>query len=157
MPIITETSCTNCVLCPLHANEGQVVYFWPRWFHKNALVLLLVCLATFPAAIWAKSPAAHAIPGHQKVVKTAVTHVFRPHQEHRLAYIGLFCSFFAPHDCQNLPANSMFCMRGNRLLVLVTVKSFVPGRLVVTLKRDLLALAVLETIGQSAGLVRGGA
>ena len=70
--------------------------------------------------------------------------VFRPQEEHRLTCIAHFVRFVAPHNCQNL----LFVMRGYHHLLLVIVRNIEPRNLAVSIDRDFLALAVLETIRQ---------
>ena len=52
--------------------RGTLYTFGRNGSNKSQYVLSPVCFATFPAVVWAKLPAAHAMSGHQKVVKTAL-------------------------------------------------------------------------------------
>ena len=52
--------------------RGKFYTFRRNGSKKFLYILPSACFATFPAVARAKSPAAHAMSGHQKVAKTAL-------------------------------------------------------------------------------------
>ena len=52
--------------------RGKLYTFGRNGSNKFLYLLPPVCFTTFPAVVRAKSFAAHVMPGHQKVVKTAL-------------------------------------------------------------------------------------
>ena len=74
--------------------------------------------------------------------------VFRPQDEHRLICIGDFVVSVAPHNCQNLPANSMDVPSETHHLLILSGRNGVLRNLVVSIECHLLALAVLDTSRQ---------
>ena len=52
--------------------RGKLYTFGRNGSNKFLYILPSACFATFPAAARAKSSAAHAMSGHQKVAKTAL-------------------------------------------------------------------------------------